>query len=66
MSLANTVRDSTVVPRVERAMTASSEEQIREYVERCPEQNRWAFEGWLRGTHQLDGDVIDVVVQDNG
>jgi hypothetical protein len=36
-----------------------SEEQIREYVERCPTENRWAFEGWLRGERQLDGDPID-------
>ncbi|WP_432890136.1 hypothetical protein ACQPYH_12150 [Kribbella sp. CA-245084] len=36
-----------------------SEEQIREYVERCPAENRWAFEGWLRGERQLDGDPIE-------
>lgn len=36
-----------------------SEEQIREYVERCPAENRWAFEGWLRGERHLDGDSID-------
>jgi hypothetical protein len=40
-------------------MSALSEEQIREYVDRCPEQNRWAFEGWLRGERHLDGDLIE-------
>jgi hypothetical protein len=27
-------------------------------VARCPEQQRWAFEGWLRGVRLLDGDPI--------
>lgn len=36
-----------------------SEEQIREYVKRCPAENRWAFEGWLRGERHLDGDPIE-------
>jgi len=36
-----------------------SEDQISEYVARCPEENRWAFEGWLRGERQLDGDLIE-------
>ncbi|MDX2969485.1 hypothetical protein PWY87_09095 [Kribbella solani] len=36
-----------------------SEEQIVEYVARCPAENRWAFEGWLRGERQLDGDPIE-------
>jgi hypothetical protein len=40
-------------------MSALSEEQIREYVDRCPEQNRWAFEGWLRGERHLDGDLVE-------
>jgi hypothetical protein len=35
-----------------------SEAQISEYVSRCPELTRWAFEGWLRGERQLDGDLI--------
>ena len=29
-----------------------------ELTERCPEQQRWAFEGWLRGVRHLDGDPI--------
>ncbi|GAA1574631.1 MULTISPECIES: hypothetical protein [Kribbella] len=36
-----------------------SEEQIHEYVERCATENRWAFEGWLRGERHLDGDPIE-------
>ncbi|MFF0270056.1 hypothetical protein [Kribbella sp. NPDC004536] len=36
-----------------------SEDQIRGYVQRCPAEHRWAFEGWLRGERQLDGDPID-------
>ncbi|MEU4288320.1 hypothetical protein AB0E63_08850 [Kribbella sp. NPDC026596] len=36
-----------------------NEEQIGEYVRRCPAENRWAFEGWLRGERQLDGDRIE-------
>ena len=28
-------------------------------VERCPEALRWAFAGWLKGTHELDGDLIE-------
>jgi hypothetical protein len=40
-------------------MSALSEGEIREYVDRCPEQNRWAFEGWLRGERHLDGDLIE-------
>lgn len=35
-----------------------SEREIRIYVERCPEPQRPAFEGWLRGTHHLDGEQI--------
>ncbi|GAA3598629.1 hypothetical protein GCM10022235_83050 [Kribbella ginsengisoli] len=36
-----------------------SEAQISEYVSRCPDLNRWAFEGWLRGERHLDGDLIE-------
>ncbi|WP_427896289.1 hypothetical protein ACQHIV_20380 [Kribbella sp. GL6] len=35
-----------------------TEREIRDLVARCPEQQRWAFEGWLRGVRQLDGDPI--------
>jgi hypothetical protein len=28
-------------------------------VERCPEAQRWAFAGWLKGTHELDGSLIE-------
>ena len=28
---------------------ALTEEQISDYVRRCPAENHWAFEGWLRG-----------------
>jgi len=41
-----------------RAQHALSEDEIRELVARCPEQNQWAFEGWLRGERHLDGDLI--------
>lgn len=40
-------------------MSELSEAQISEYVSRCPELTRWAFEGWLRGERQLDGDLIE-------
>lgn len=40
-------------------MRQLSEAQISEYVSRCPELTRWAFEGWLRGERSLDGDLID-------
>ncbi|HZX04022.1 hypothetical protein [Kribbella sp.] len=35
-----------------------TEREIQDLVARCPEQQRWAFEGWLRGVRQLDGDPI--------
>ncbi|TDD58215.1 hypothetical protein E1263_20065 [Kribbella antibiotica] len=35
-----------------------TEREIRIYVERCPEPQQPAFEGWLRGTHHLDGELI--------
>jgi len=35
-----------------------TEREIQNLVERCPEQQRWAFEGWLRGVRHLDGDPI--------
>jgi hypothetical protein len=36
-----------------------SEQEIQDLVARCPEQQRWAFEGWLRGVRHLDGDPIE-------
>ncbi|QNE22366.1 hypothetical protein F1D05_36305 [Kribbella qitaiheensis] len=35
------------------------EGEIQDYVGRCPEETRWAFEGWLRGERHLDGDLIE-------
>jgi hypothetical protein len=35
-----------------------TEREIQALVARCPEQQRWAFEGWLRGVRHLDGDPI--------
>jgi hypothetical protein len=42
----------------DRAPEELTEREIQELVARCPEQQRWAFEGWLRGVRQLDGDPI--------
>lgn len=42
----------------ERAPGELTEREIQDLVARCPEQQRWAFEGWLRGVRQLDGDLI--------
>ena len=42
-----------------RAQHALTEAEIKELVDRCPEENRWAFEGWLRGERELDGDPIE-------
>jgi hypothetical protein len=36
-----------------------TEREIQELVARCPEPQRWAFEGWLRGARRLDGDPIE-------
>lgn len=36
-----------------------SEQEIKDLVARCPEQQRWAFEGWLRGRRHLDGDPVE-------
>lgn len=36
-----------------------TEQEILDLVARCPEPQRWAFEGWLRGARQLDGDLIE-------
>lgn len=36
-----------------------TEQEIEDLVARCPEPQRWAFEGWLRGDRQLDGDPIE-------
>ena len=41
-----------------RAPDELTEREIQELVARCPEEQRWAFEGWLRGVRQLDGDPI--------
>jgi hypothetical protein len=41
-----------------RAPEELTEREIQDLVARCPEQQRWAFEGWLRGVRQLDGDPI--------
>jgi hypothetical protein len=41
-----------------RAPEELTEREIQELVARCPEQQRWAFEGWLRGVRHLDGDPI--------
>ena len=46
-----------------RAPDELTEREIQDLVARCPEQQRWAFEGWLRGVHQLDGDPIASVAQ---
>ncbi|WP_344211195.1 hypothetical protein [Kribbella sancticallisti] len=45
-------------PSGERAPDELTEREIQELVARCPEQQRWAFEGWLRGERLLDGDPI--------
>jgi hypothetical protein len=42
----------------DRAPDELTEREIQELVARCPEQQRWAFEGWLRGVRHLDGDPI--------
>jgi hypothetical protein len=42
-----------------RSPTELTDAEIAAYVERCPELQREAFEGWLRGTRHLDGDLID-------
>ncbi|WP_238174242.1 hypothetical protein [Kribbella kalugense] len=46
-----------------RAPEELTEREIQELVARCPEQQRWAFEGWLRGVRQLDGDPIVSLAQ---
>ena len=45
-------------PSGERVPGELTEREIQELVARCPEQQRWAFEGWLRGERLLDGDPI--------
>lgn len=40
-------------------MNDLSEDEIAEYVRRCPEGSRLAFEGWLRGERHLDGERIE-------
>jgi hypothetical protein len=41
-----------------RTQIALTDAEIAALVERCPPEHRWAFEGWLNGTRQLDGDPI--------
>lgn len=36
-----------------------SEQEIAALVARCPAEVRALFEGWLRGTHHLDGERTD-------
>lgn len=36
-----------------------SEQEIAALVARCPAEVRALFEGWLRGTHHLDGERIN-------
>jgi hypothetical protein len=36
-----------------------TEQEIQDLVARCPEPQRWAFEGWLRGARHLDGDPVE-------
>lgn len=36
-----------------------TEQEIEELVARCPEPQRWAFEGWLRGRRHLNGDPVE-------
>ena len=45
-------------PGGQQAPDELTEREIQELVARCPEQQRWAFEGWLRGVRHLDGDPI--------
>lgn len=32
-----------------------TEAEKKDLIARCPEGQRWAFGGWLNGTHDLDG-----------
>lgn len=41
-----------------RTAEALSEEEIAEYLERCPAEHRWAFGPYLRGQRDLAGDEI--------
>ena len=50
--------ERTVETVAGRAPEELTEREIQELVARCPEQQRWAFEGWLRGVRHLDGDPI--------
>jgi hypothetical protein len=40
-----------------------TEQEIQDLVARCPEPQRWAFEGWLRGARHLDGDPVEKLTQ---
>lgn len=41
-----------------RTQLALSEDEIAEYVARCPAEQRWAFGPYLRGERDLAGDEI--------
>jgi hypothetical protein len=41
-----------------RTAEALSEEEIAEYLERCPAEHRWAFGPYLHGQRDLAGDEI--------
>lgn len=40
-----------------------SEAEREAYIKRCPELQQPLFRGWLEGTHELDGDLVEVAVQ---
>lgn len=41
-----------------KAQHALSEDEITEYLARCPPEHRWAFGPYLRGQRDLAGDEI--------
>ncbi|GAA1716477.1 hypothetical protein ACFTSF_10010 [Kribbella sp. NPDC056951] len=41
-----------------RTQLALSEDEIADYLERCPTEHRWAFGPYLRGERDLAGDAI--------
>jgi hypothetical protein len=41
-----------------RTQLALSDDEVAEYVARCPEEHRWAFGPYLRGERDLAGDEI--------
>jgi len=52
------VVEQTAAMAGSRAPEELTEREIQDLVARCPEQQRWAFEGWLRGVRHLDGDLF--------